>query len=210
MTLTAEQQVMPDEMREDLTERVATLTRELDGVNKILAKYLVEDWDGKTVAGVETLVDALWAQGARINKLTDARDDARATATRCQAASTTDVEMRRTVANDYRWYRENVLLVVEAESDGWRDAGTTADKRAGGVEACETILKRIAALSLRPTCSPVTTHVKKLRAALLEFGSHDEDCVCMGDTVGHTADCANCDCGLRAALEATKEVENVD
>ena len=101
-----------------------------------------------------------------VERLTEDLDCSRATATRCQAASTTDVEMRRAVANDYRWYRENVLLVVEAESDGWRDAGTTADKRAAGVEACETILRRIAALSLRPTCSPVTTRVKMLRAAL--------------------------------------------
>ncbi len=141
----------------------------------------------------------------------------RVTATRCQEQSTLDMQAKRDAVNALGWYRETILLVVESESDAWRNAGTGADKRAGGVEACEMMISRIAALELRPACSPYRAQVKKLRgaleAAIAELEHEPIDCYSTGPLTGKRVDdlviCPGCAAvaGGRDALEATKEDE---
>jgi len=43
---------------------------------------------------------------------------------------------------------------------------------------------------------------RPLVEALRRYGQHGPLCICLNDRVLHTADCANCTCGLSAALRA--------
>ena len=51
----------------------------------------------------------------------------------------------------------------------------------------------------------------RLRKALEDYGKHGDDCCCWNDpVVEHSARCANCDCGLAAALSGAGEREHPD
>ena len=58
--------------------------------------------------------------------------------------------------------------------------------------------------------------IAELEAALEYYGTHEDECTCSGDSsatgeqVIHAAVCANCDCGLAAALFTPGEHEHPD